>query len=55
MTTAKQIIAELAAQHMPKPANNMFASEIIRSLHAAGYIIIKDRTDPEGGTPGRTL
>lgn len=51
--TAKEIIAERAAEHMPKPAHNMFANEVIRALAAAGYVIVKDRTDPEGGIPGR--
>ena len=26
----------------------------ISALRAAGYVIIKDRTDPEGGIPGRS-
>lgn len=30
------------------------ADRFIKSLHTAGYVIIKDRTDPEGGIPGRT-
>lgn len=52
--TAKEIIATKAAEHFPKPAHNMFAAEIIRALHEGGYVIVKDRTDPEGGIPGRT-
>jgi hypothetical protein len=29
------------------------AERIIRALHDAGFVIIRDRTDPEGGIPGR--
>lgn len=29
------------------------ADSLLASLKEAGYIIIKDRTDPEGGVPGR--
>lgn len=31
------------------------AERIIGALHAAGFVIIRDRTDPEGGIPGRNL
>ena len=30
------------------------ADRIINALRAAGYVIIRDRTDPEGGIPGRS-
>lgn len=30
------------------------AERIMDALHKAGYVIIRDRTDPEGGIPGRT-
>ena len=30
------------------------ADSLIAALHAAGYVIIKDRADPEGGIPGRS-
>lgn len=29
------------------------ADAIVEDLHLAGYVIIRDRTDPEGGIPGR--
>lgn len=29
------------------------ADKVLEALHSAGYTIIKDRTDPEGGIPGR--
>ncbi|MCW5692554.1 MAG: hypothetical protein KIT48_09325 [Pseudolabrys sp.] len=54
MTDAEKIIAKLAAEHMPKPAHNMFAVQVRKALADAGYVIIKDRMDPEGGTPGRS-
>lgn len=30
------------------------ADYIIKALNDAGYVIVRDRTDPEGGTPGRS-
>lgn len=39
MPTPKEIIAEQAAGHMPRPAHNMFAHEVLRALTAAGYVI----------------
>ena len=40
MTTPKEIIANRAAEHMPKPAHNMFAAEVIRALMDGGYVIV---------------
>lgn len=30
------------------------ADVILNDLKRAGYVIVKDRTDPEGGIPGRS-
>ncbi len=30
------------------------AERCVQALRDAGYVIIKDRTDPEGGIPGRS-
>lgn len=29
------------------------ADRVVEALYAAGFVIIRDRTDPEGGIPGR--
>lgn len=56
MRTAKEIIAEIMDRIpcVERPGHNMLASEIVRKLGEGGYVIIRDRTDPEGGIPGRS-
>lgn len=53
--TAREIIASVIDRIpcVDRPAHNMLAAEIVKKLGDAGYVIIKDRTDPEGGIPGR--
>jgi hypothetical protein len=47
--TARQVIAEaMDDEKMMYDSDEANADQIIAALHAAGYVIIKDRTDPEG-------
>lgn len=42
-------------ERFPKRSELMeAANRIVGALHDAGYVIIKDRNDPEGGIPGRS-
>jgi hypothetical protein len=57
MTTARETIAQCLTE---QPAfgftdrNRLQGADVILSyLREAGYVIIRDRTDPEGGIPGR--
>ena len=58
MKTAREVLADWAnnarAPLRLTTCENI-ADGIVKALHAAGYVIIKDRTDPEGGIPGRKL
>jgi hypothetical protein len=52
--TAREVIAmNLSNKSPPSAAAEFRADQMIKSLHAHGYVIIKDRIDPEGGIPGR--
>jgi hypothetical protein len=57
MTTARDVIAKiLDAWFVDHSCHaNELPKRIISALHSAGYIIIKDRMDPEGGIPGRKI
>lgn len=51
--TYKEVIALQLKGDFPPALATARASNIVAALHAAGYVIIRDRTDPEGGIPGR--
>jgi hypothetical protein len=57
MMTARDVIAKALDNwfytHDAHPSK--LPDQIIAALHSAGYVIIKDRTDPEGGIPGRKI
>jgi hypothetical protein len=52
--TARDVIALQLKGDMPDTRRVERAQNIVTALHMAGYVIVKDRTDPEGGIPGRT-
>lgn len=52
-TLAVDVIAQAIRINPSDIAAGVLAERYVKALHEAGYIIIKDRTDPEGGTPGR--
>jgi len=55
MPSPRQVIVEaMDEENMMYNDDEGNADRIIAALHAAGYVIIKDRTDPEGGIPGRS-
>lgn len=54
MKTYRQVIAEaMDDEKMMYNSDDANADAIIAALHKAGYVIIKNRMDPEGGIPGR--
>jgi|JI10StandDraft_1071094.scaffolds.fasta_scaffold140783_7 DNA-directed RNA polymerase specialized sigma54-like protein len=56
--TARQIIADFIWNEIDKmdldDMGSSCAQQIIDRLSDGGYVIIKDRIDPEGGIPGRS-
>ena len=53
MTLAVDVIAQAVRVNPRTLAAGELAERYVAALHKAGYVIIKDRTDPEGGIPGR--
>lgn len=41
MPSAREVIADVMARIVDKPAHNMLAHEIVKNLNAAGYSIVK--------------
>lgn len=54
---AKEYARDLVGEHEMgmRIMGEQFAKRVYEALNAAGYVIINDRTDPEGGIPGRTI
>lgn len=56
--TAREVIAKCLKEQPAFGFNdhNRFqgADLILSYLRSAGYVIIRDRTDPDGGIPGRS-
>jgi hypothetical protein len=53
--TARQVIAEaMNEEKMMYDSDEANADQLIYALREAGYVIIKDRMDPEGGIPGKS-
>ena len=53
MPTAKEVIEACLIESTKSGNCKDTAQSLIKHLSAAGYVIIKDRSDPEGGIPGR--
>mgnify|MGYP000671024164 CR=1 FL=1 len=51
---AVDVIAQAVRTNPRTLAAGELAERYIRALNAAGYVIIINRTDPEGGIPGRS-
>jgi len=51
---AVDVIAQAIRINPKTIAAGELAERYVRALHDAGYVIIKDRSDPEGGIPGRS-
>ena len=50
---AEVVIAKAFVQSWDQHIGQDGAIAVMNALRSAGYVIIKDRTDPEGGIPGR--
>lgn len=53
MPLAIDVIAQAIRANPKTLAAGELAERYVAALHAAGYVIIKNRMDPEGGIPGR--
>ena len=56
VTTVRSVLCDWWTQDARlgmKPVE--MVDSLLAALRDAGYVIIKDRTDPEGGIPGRQL
>jgi hypothetical protein len=44
--TPKEVMAEIFARVVDKPGHNMLASEVVKKLDAAGYVILPKELTP---------
>ena len=47
------LLEAISSIEVDEDFNDKAVEAVVSALRDAGYVIIRDRTDPEGGIPGR--